>query len=621
MANWPPLRDYRNSRAVVMGTWNYKFLEPIPAARNSLLRMTGTLCGWLCGWPKERVLILEDEPSPGDLPDRLITAFDDISGVALFYFVGHGQIAYDDQLCLGLVQSRPEVNRRAATSLRFADVRQALQDSGAATKIVVLDCCFAGLATTGVMAGSVSDVLDLTAGTGAYTMAATSAYASAWYETDPRLSRPQTYFTKYLVDLVERGIPGQPSGLRLEALYRQVRDDLAKDQRPVPRRRALNDARDFIFAHNAAPSQTHRNHEQDMATMSRQLTEADAKIRALTAEAAERARELARLQGLTPGTGTTEVKAASTRQASSPIPGSVAVSMPKLGWKAEGTVDGWFKQVGEYVQAADVLAQISDGYYQTEVRAPISGVLGEVIIPAHVTVAVGTELGIIVVDSAAEEADEHQQQVRQHLQLWRVFQQKRRVTSQSSGSTLRYTGGTSFVEMPSVGDPFPEGTVSRWLKKEGEYVHEDEPLVEVHSDMAVDFEVPSPASGVLQEIIVEEDWSARVGAVIGVIKRAIKDEAKPLPDVTGTRLLFTLKAPRWVTDVARPVIFRWLKGPGHNVKIHEPLLEITTDYGDIAVESPVTGILRDILAAEDDSVEVGTELALIDIDVPSRLNQ
>src|SRR5689334_12335803 len=166
MTDRPPLHDYTRSRAVVMGTWNYGFLEPVPAAENSMRRMVGLLTGSLCGWPRERVLTLGNEPSPGNLPDQLITAFEGINDVAMFYYVGHGQISLDDQLCLGLVQSRRDPHRRAATSLRFSDVRQALLNSDAATKIVILDCCFAGLAATKSLAGLVGDKLDLTAVTG-----------------------------------------------------------------------------------------------------------------------------------------------------------------------------------------------------------------------------------------------------------------------------------------------------------------------------------------------------------------------------------------------------------------------------------------------------------------------
>jgi WD40 repeat protein len=287
-----------------MGTWDYAYLSPIPAAENSVRRMSKLLVDPLCGWPQERLHVLGNERSPGDLADRLITLFDGISDVALFYYVGHGQIASDDQLCLGLVQSRLEPNRRAATSLRFSDVRQALLDSGAAVKIVILDCCFAGLAAAQpTMSG---DVLDMTAGAGAYTMAATSAYTTAWYEDSSESVRPQTYFTKYLVDLVERGIPGESPLLRLDVLFRQLRDDLTADQRPVPASRIVNDARDFVFAYNAAPPQTHRDTEQELAHLSQRLAEsedrraeADAQIRALVAEAAERVKEVARLKALT----------------------------------------------------------------------------------------------------------------------------------------------------------------------------------------------------------------------------------------------------------------------------------------------------------------------------------
>src|ERR1039458_4023941 len=142
MADLPLLHEFGRSQAVVMGTWDYEFLTPVPAARNSLNRMVSLLTGPLCGWPESQLLVLANNHDPGDLADQLITAFENAHGMALFYYVGHGQIDMDDQLCLGLVKSRAEANRRAATSLPFAAVRRALLDSSAATKIVILDCCF-----------------------------------------------------------------------------------------------------------------------------------------------------------------------------------------------------------------------------------------------------------------------------------------------------------------------------------------------------------------------------------------------------------------------------------------------------------------------------------------------
>src|ERR1700733_11174754 len=116
MPEWSPLRDYSGSRAVLMGTSEYSFLPSLPAALNSLERMAGLLTGPLCGWPADRVVLVVNERGPGDLHDRLITSFEDAANVALFYYVGHGQIDLANQLCLGLAGSRTEANRRAATS-------------------------------------------------------------------------------------------------------------------------------------------------------------------------------------------------------------------------------------------------------------------------------------------------------------------------------------------------------------------------------------------------------------------------------------------------------------------------------------------------------------------------
>ena len=69
------------------------------------------------------------------------------------------------------------------------------------------------------------------------------------------------------------------------------------------------------------------------------------------------------------------------------------------------------------------------------------------------------------------------------------------------------------IEMPALGESVTEGTVSRWLKKVGDQVAVDEPLLEVSTDK-VDSEVPSPISGVLSEILVEEDETVDVGTVL-----------------------------------------------------------------------------------------------------------
>src|SRR3712207_9388189 len=72
------------------------------------------------------------------------------------------------------------------------------------------------------------------------------------------------------------------------------------------------------------------------------------------------------------------------------------------------------------------------------------------------------------------------------------------------------------VTMPALGESVTEGTVTRWLKQEGEQVEADEPLLEVSTDK-VDTEIPSPAAGTLTKIIVAEDETVEVGAELAVI--------------------------------------------------------------------------------------------------------
>ena len=81
------------------------------------------------------------------------------------------------------------------------------------------------------------------------------------------------------------------------------------------------------------------------------------------------------------------------------------------------------------------------------------------------------------------------------------------------------------VSMPQLGESVTEGTVTRWLKKEGERVEVDEPLLEVSTDK-VDTEIPSPASGILRGIAVDEDETVAVGAQLAVIEET---DSAPAP--------------------------------------------------------------------------------------------
>ena len=72
------------------------------------------------------------------------------------------------------------------------------------------------------------------------------------------------------------------------------------------------------------------------------------------------------------------------------------------------------------------------------------------------------------------------------------------------------------VVLPALGESVTEGTVTRWLKKVGDTVQADEGLLEISTDK-VDTEIPSPVSGVIEEILVDEDETVEVGAVLAKI--------------------------------------------------------------------------------------------------------
>lgn len=117
----------------------------------------------------------------------------------------------------------------------------------------------------------------------------------------------------------------------------------------------------------------------------------------------------------------------------------------------------------------------------------------------------------------------------------------------------------SEVRLPALGESVTEGTVTRWLKKVGDTVAIDEPLVEVSTDK-VDTEIPSPIAGILQQILVGEDETAAVGAVLAIVGDAVGGEAPavvapPMVEVIPVVEAAPVAAPVVVTaPVVEPVV-------------------------------------------------------------------
>ncbi|GIJ21287.1 2-oxoglutarate dehydrogenase, E2 component, dihydrolipoamide succinyltransferase [Micromonospora lutea] len=203
------------------------------------------------------------------------------------------------------------------------------------------------------------------------------------------------------------------------------------------------------------------------------------------------------------------------------------------------------------------------------------------------------------------------------------------------------------VTMPRLGESVTEGTVTRWLKQEGDTVEVDEPLLEVSTDK-VDTEIPSPAAGVLTRIVVGEDETAEVGSELAVIsgegesagsgggeaggqeqeapaeqaaeaaqepqaeaeQSAVEEpaeQAAPAQSGEGT----PVQMPALGESVTEGTVTRWLKQVGETVEVDEPLLEVSTDKVDTEIPSPVAGTVLEIKVPEDETAEVGATLAVV----------
>ncbi|MFI9416542.1 2-oxoglutarate dehydrogenase, E2 component, dihydrolipoamide succinyltransferase [Streptomyces werraensis] len=183
------------------------------------------------------------------------------------------------------------------------------------------------------------------------------------------------------------------------------------------------------------------------------------------------------------------------------------------------------------------------------------------------------------------------------------------------------------VTLPALGESVTEGTVTRWLKAEGERVEADEPLLEVSTDK-VDTEIPAPASGVLSSIKVAEDETVEVGAELALIddgsgapaatEAPAAEQAAPAPAPTaetsaggGSAQGTDVVLPALGESVTEGTVTRWLKSVGDTVEADEPLLEVSTDKVDTEIPAPASGTLLEIVVGEDETAEVGAKLAVI----------
>jgi pyruvate dehydrogenase E2 component (dihydrolipoamide acetyltransferase) len=210
------------------------------------------------------------------------------------------------------------------------------------------------------------------------------------------------------------------------------------------------------------------------------------------------------------------------------------VIMPQMGESIfEGTITKWLKKPGDTVQRDEPLFEISTDKVDAEIPSPASGVLTEVKIAEGNTVQINTVVAVIgeadgqpaaaappASDNGAKSVDPPS------------------ASNSPAPAAPAPTQGTApaaltDVIMPQMGESIFEGTITKWLKKPGDSVQQDEPLFEISTDK-VDAEIPSPAAGVLSEIKVEAGSTVQINTVVATIGTTAGAPAAAQPAVPAT---------------------------------------------------------------------------------------
>jgi pyruvate dehydrogenase E2 component (dihydrolipoamide acetyltransferase) len=176
----------------------------------------------------------------------------------------------------------------------------------------------------------------------------------------------------------------------------------------------------------------------------------------------------------------------------------IEIVMPQMGESiTEGTLIKWHKKKGELVAKDEIIYEISTDKVDTEIPSPGDGILLDIKVSEQETVKIGTVVAILETNTESRSATTENEK-------------------EETPSTSQVGGELVEVTMPKMGESVMEGIIIKWLKQAGDKVRRDEIILEISTDK-VDTEIPSPAEGILSEILYNENDTVNVGTTIAKI--------------------------------------------------------------------------------------------------------
>lgn len=232
------------SRAVLIGTSDFERVDrlpSLPAVDNNLIDLRRALTDPICGILTRRNCPFVDSPdSPASFLEQLRRAANQAEDLLLVYYAGHGlRHPTKDLLYLAVRQTNPDL--LSSSAVCFDDVRETIEDSPARTRLLILDCCYSGVAIGAMSDGAVSPRDIEVSGTSVITSSPRNEISFSPPEDQ------HTAFTGELISLLTNGSHLVDEPLTVRVLYACLRAALANRQLPLPQMNSRNTSGDLLL--------------------------------------------------------------------------------------------------------------------------------------------------------------------------------------------------------------------------------------------------------------------------------------------------------------------------------------------------------------------------------------